>query len=153
MPAPLTREQECDRILEHYRGRFSRIGKALDEQFRTIHNRAEVLLGICGILISAGVVVTTGRLVRRIDFAYQPIPRALLVAAGSLDMCAAAILVGGVLRVRWITQQPGDDLRAWIMANLAYRDAKTRTYRVSIVLVLLAMFAYQVAIAMALAQL
>jgi hypothetical protein len=152
-PSGLTREEECERILEHYGPEhFEKISDALDGQFRTIHNRAELLLGICGILISANVIVSTGRLLREGDFAHQLAPRVFLAAAGALVMLAAGIVVGGVLRVRWITQQPGDDIRSWVMSNLAYRDAKTRSYRISTLLVLVAMASYEIAVALALTQ-
>src|SRR5690242_2829653 len=60
----LTRDEECDRIIEaHGPADFAGISEALDRQFRTIHNRAQLLLGICGVLISASVLVTTGRLI------------------------------------------------------------------------------------------
>jgi hypothetical protein len=153
MSPKLARAEECERILTYYGpDDFGRISHELDKQFTMLHNRAEVLLGICGILISASVVITTGRLIGRGDFIAQRIPRLFLLAAGSLDIIAASIIVGGVLRVRWITQQPGEDVRAWVMSTLAYRDAKMRTYRVSIVLVLLAMLSYQTSVACALAQ-
>jgi hypothetical protein len=77
----------------------------------------------------------------------------VLVVAGILEITAAAVVVAGVLRVRWITQQPGADLSEWVMSNLAYRDEKVRVYRVAMVLLLLSMVAYQTAIAIALLQL
>lgn len=151
----LTRDEECERILKaHGPEDFERISIALDKQFRTIHNRAQLLLGICGVLISASVVVTTGRLIGgRTEFSHQHIAGTLLVIAGVLEIGAAAVVVGGVLNVRWITQQPGDDLRGWVFSNLLYRDRKTRAYRIAILLILLSMMSYQTAIAIALLQL
>ncbi len=139
--------------MQIYQADFDRLSIALDRQFRTLHNRAQLLLGICGVLISASVVVTTGRIIGRPTFEHQHLAGILLVAAGALEITAAAIVVGSVMRIRWITQQPGADLPAWIHANLAFRDAKTRSYRIAILLVLLSMFAYQAAIAIALVQL
>jgi hypothetical protein len=152
---PLTREQECDRILAHYGpDGFEPISEALDRQFRTIHNRAQLLLGVCGILISASVLVTTGRLIGpRPIFGHQHVAGVLLFSAGVLDIIAAGIVVAAVLDVRWITRQPGDDLRAWLLSNLAYRDRKTLAYRVAILIVLFSMMSYQGAIAIALLQL
>jgi len=151
----LTREQECERILRsHSPGDFDSISAALDRQYRTIHNRAQLLLGICGVLISASVVVTTGRLIGgRAEFAHQHVAGVMLVIAGALEIGAAAVVVGGVLHVRWITQQPGEELRDWVMANLVYRDRKTLVYRVATLLILLSMISYQIAIAIALLQL
>jgi hypothetical protein len=151
----LTREEECERIVEVYgQSSFERISEALDRQFRTIHNRAQLLLGVCGVLISAGVLVTTGRLIGRSHELQHPgFASTVLIAAGVLEVAAAALLVGGVLNVRWITQQPGDDLQAWVLTNLDYRDRKTLAYRVACLLVLLSMACYQTAIAFALLEL
>ena len=66
---------------------------------------------------------------------------------------AAGTVVGGVLNVRWITQQPGEDLHGWVFSNLVYRDRKTFAYRVAIALILLSMVSYQIAIAIAMLQL
>jgi hypothetical protein len=152
---PLTLEQECERIVKsHGPGDFARVSEALDRQFRTIHNRAQLLLGICGVLISASVVVTTGRLIgRRPEFEHQHTAGVLLVAAGVLEVAAAGVVVGGVLNIRWSTRQPGEDLHAWVYTNLAYRDRKTRAYQVATMLLLLSMISYQVAIAIAMLQL
>lgn len=151
----LTLEEECDRIVEsHGPANFARISEALDRQFRTIHNRAQLLLGICGVLISASVVVTTGRLIgRRPDFQHQHAAGLLLVAAGILEVAAAGVVVGGVLNIRWSTRQPGEELRAWVASNLAYRDRKTRAYQVATLLLLLSMVSYQIAIAIVMLQL
>src|SRR5262249_8500682 len=145
----LNRDEECDRILQvHGADDFAAISAELNRQFTTIHNRAQLLLGICGVLISASVLVTTGRLIGRPQFLHQRFAGQLLVVAGVLEITAAAVVIAGVLNVRWITQQPGTDLRAWVMSNLKYRDAKTRAYRLSLVLVLLSMAMYQSAVAM-----
>jgi hypothetical protein len=150
----LTRDVESERILAEYAEDFERISEALDRQFRTIHNRAQLLLGVCGVLISASVVVTTGRIIGgRAEFRHQHVAGLLLVVAGLLDIAGAGIVVGGVLNVRWITQQPGEELRAWVLSNLLYRDRKTRAYRFACTFVLLSMVSYQVAIAIALLQL
>jgi hypothetical protein len=151
----LTRDEECKRILQQYGPTsYDRISEALDRQFRTIHNRAQLLLGVCGVLISASVLVTTGRLIGRgTGFQHHSLAGGVLILAGVLEISAAVLLVGGVLNVRWITQQPGDDLQGWVLTNLAYRDHKTRAYRVACVLVLLSMACYQTAIAVTLLEL
>jgi hypothetical protein len=147
----MSREQECNRILGwHGPENFAGISEALDRQFRTIHNRAQLLLGICGVLISASVLVTTGRLIGRLlDLKQQHFVSILLASAGIMEITGAALIVGGVLDVRWITQQPGEDLRSWVMSNLEFRDRKTIFYRLAILLVLLSMISYQVAFVIA----
>src|SRR5262249_39698278 len=150
----LTREQECDRILQVYGTDFEGISVALDRQFRTLHNRAELLLGICGVLVSASVLITTGRFIGgRLLLADQPLAGDLLGGAGILAIAAAVIVLGRVLNIRWNTQLPGADMRSWILNNLAHRDKKTRAYRMGTVFVMLSMVAYQIAISVALIQL
>ena len=151
----LTREEECERIVEgHGPSDFERISEALDRQFRTIHNRAQLILGICGVLISASVVVTAGRLIgHRPEYRHRHTAGILLVTAGILEIAAAAVVVGGVLNIRWSTRQPGDNLRQWVLSNLLHRDRKTLAYRVSTLLLLLSMISYQIAIAIAMLQL
>jgi hypothetical protein len=150
---PLTRSEECERILEGHAtdigsaNQFDQISVALDRQFATIHNRAQLLLGICGILISASALVATGRIIS--GTAHARVAGLFLVFAGMLEVAAAGFLVGGVLNVRWITQQPGGDLRAWVLANLKYRDEKTRSYRISTGFLLAGMVAYQTAVVIA----
>jgi hypothetical protein len=151
----LTREKECERIVNSSGlTDFERISEALDRQFRTIHNHAQLLLGVCGVLISASVLVTTGRLIgRRPEFQHQHTAGILLVLAGILDIAAAALVVGSVLNIRWITQQPGDDLHGWVFSNLVYRDRKTRAYRLATRLFLLSIISYQIAVATVMLQL
>lgn len=151
----LSREEECERIVKaHGPADFERISEALDKQFLTIHNRAQLILGICGVLISASVVVTAGRLIgARSDVEHGHTAGILLVIAGVLEIAASAVVVGWVLNIRWSTRQPGDDLSAWVRTNLVYRDRKTQAYRVATLLLLLSMVSYQVAIAIAIMQL
>jgi hypothetical protein len=99
------------------------------------------------------VLVTTGKIIVRPDYAHKRIVGIFMVAAGGLQVVAAAVLVVGVLSVRWITQQPGRELPDWVLSNLKYRDEKTRAYRIGIVAALLSMIFYQVAMAVALLQL
>jgi hypothetical protein len=141
----LRRTEECDRILSVCGDHIERIVGMLDLQFRLIHNRAQILLAMCGVLISTSVVLMTGKLLGRMDLAHQSLLATILAGAGIAEVVAAAIVIVGVLNVRWATQIPGDNLRAWILASLAYRDDKTRAYRRAISLVLVALLFYQIA--------
>jgi hypothetical protein len=145
----LTREEECDRILmvcgaDHP----ARVAKTLDMQFRILHNRAQVLLAICGVLLSTSVVLLTGKFFARPD-SRDYVVAGLALTASFTEVAAAAFVVGGVLNVRWMTELPGADIRAWIMSSLEYRDSKTRAYRTSCALLLVAMLLFQIAAATA----
>lgn len=153
-PKSIDREAECDRLLWAYKDNVHKIRRALEDQFQALHNRAQILLGICGVLISASVLVTTGRIIGRPHFQLQHFAGRALVLAGTLDICTAVVIVGGVINLkRWMTQHPGEDLRSWILSTLAYRDRKARAYRVAVYMMLLSMISYQTAVAIALMQL
>lgn len=141
----LTRDQECDRILRIAGDDLDDIVEALDRQFKLIHDRAQVLLAICGVLISTSVVLMTGKLIGKPQFKHQELVRMLFWSAGLVEILAAALVVIGVLQVRWMTQLPGASVREWVLASLEYRDQKTRAYRSSILLLVLAMTLFQVA--------
>lgn len=145
--AELTRRKERERLLRNYGPNgFEALAVLFDRQFRSIHNRAELLLGICGVLVSASVLIATGRSLAAPGDDKPPLWGYLVVAAGALDLAAAAVVVAVVMGTRWITQQPGDDVSQWIDTNLRYRDSRTRAHRVAIGLVLLSMLLYQSAV-------
>jgi hypothetical protein len=145
--------EERDQLIELYRADSAAIWHELEEQFKTLHNRAQVLLGICGVLITASVLITTGRIIGRGTLALAHAAGWLLALAGLCDIAATAIIVGGVLQIRWLTQSPGEDLRSWTMRAVAHRDAKTRAYHVALVITMLSMLFYQAAVLIAVLQL
>jgi hypothetical protein len=137
----LSRDAEADRILRCYgEDAFPEIMAMLERQFTVLHNRAQVLLGLCGI-----VVTTTGfsgRLVAGTNAAAQW----LIIVGVALVLCAAAIVVWGVLHLYWLTMHPGESTRAWLMSSLEYRDKKTRAYRIGISLLLVGLTVYAAAL-------
>lgn len=141
----LTREEECARILKvSGEDGYEMAYRVLDAQFKLLHDRAQLLLGLCGVLVSTSVVLMTGKIIAR-SVLNQQLISPLLVAAGAAAIGAAAIVVGGVLRIRWMSELPGDDLRGWVMGSLRYRDSKTFAHHTSIVLLLLSMALFQAA--------
>jgi hypothetical protein len=143
----LTRDQEAARILREYEGKeFEGIMVMLERQFLVLHNRAQVLLALGGIIIS-----TTG-FSGRIIAGTNALAQGLIIAGVALVLLSAAVVVWGVLHLRWLTLQPGDTLEAWLRTCLDYRDLKTKAYRVGIVLMLLGITLYCAAIAVMLAN-
>ena len=120
------------------------INEALDAQFSTLQNRAQVLLAITGVLVTASVMLMAGKLIARPDLPHVYASSRLMVGAGITNIMAAALAVGGVLRIEWATP-PESDLEAWVMARLAYRDRKTRVLHTSILLLMVSMILYQLA--------
>lgn len=139
-PQPrLTRDEECDRILASYGAeppRLEAIMAMLERQFAVLHNRAQVLLTLCGIVIST--TGFSGRLIAGTNVAAQ-----LLVILGvTLVLASAAVVVWGVQHLSWLTSQRGTLMRDWLLVCLAYRDRKTRFYRLGIALMLFGLAAY-----------
>lgn len=148
-----TRDEECTRIIEAYAGDHLAIFSALESHFNTLQTRAQVVLGICGVLLTASVLMMTGKLI----VAGRDVPQLffasrLLIVAGVLDVLSGAVAVVGVLRIRWVTPPTGE-LRAWVMTRLAHRERKTRALHLGIALLVMSMIAYQIAGAIMLVQL
>jgi hypothetical protein len=148
-----TRE-EVDRIIAAYNGDRFAIFNALESQFHTLQIRAQVVLGICGVLLTASVLMMTGKLI----VAGREMPPQLffasrsLIVAGVLDVLAGAVAVVGVLRIRWVTP-PISDVRPWLTMRLGHRAHKTQALHFSITLLVMSMIAYQTAAAIMLVQL
>ncbi len=149
---PVTREQQARQFIAAYGANRMEIQEALDAQFRTLQNRAQVLLAITGVLVTASVMLMAGKLIGRPQLPHVYVSSRLMVGAGVTDIMAAAIAVGAVLRIEWATP-PDGELEAWVMARLAYRDRKTRALHTSIGLLLVSMILYQLAATVVLLQL
>jgi hypothetical protein len=145
----LTRDQECERILEVCGQQHELVFRALDVQFKLLHARAQVLLGIAGVLVSTSVVLMTGKIIIRTRVEHETVISPIVIGAGGAAITAAAIVVGAVLRIRWMTELPGDSLRAWIMSSLRYRDEKTVAYRLAIAALLASMVLFEIAAVLA----
>lgn len=132
----LSRTEEANRIVAVYGDDFPAIMTMLERQFVVLHNRAQVLLTLCGIVIS-----TTG-FSGRIIAGTSALAQVLIVAGVALVLLSAAIVVWGVLHLRWLTMQVGENTRAWLLTSLDYRDMKTSSYRIGIVVMLIGLALY-----------
>lgn len=139
----MTLEQRAKQFIAAYDANRMAIHEAFDAQFQTLQSRAQVLLAITGVLMTASVMLMAGKLIARPEFPYYTSSR-IMIAAGFADVIAAVIAVGGVLRIVWVTP-PESELQAWVMARLAYRDRKTCAFHTSIALLLISMILYQIA--------
>ena len=137
----LTRADESTRILREYGDRgFPEMMAMLERQFAVLHNRAQVLLGLCGIIIST--TGFSGRLVAGTN----PAAQWLIIVGVALVLLAAAVVCWGVLHLRWLTMQLGRDNDEWLATTLRYRDTKTNSYRLALVLMLIGLGLYAAAI-------
>ncbi len=142
----LSLPQEADRILAEYDEKLPDIMAMLERQFTVLHNRAQVLLTLCGIVIST--TGFSGRLVAGTNRYAQ----AYIIIGVGLILLAAIVCSWGVLHLRWLTMQKGDDLREWLETSLRYRDRKTTSYRVAVIIMLLGLTTYCIAMAIMLAN-
>lgn len=137
----LSLTQETDRILEQYGENVPEIMQMLERQFAVLHNRAQVLLTLCGIVIS-----TTGFSGRLVAGTNQIAQTCIIVGVG-LILLAAIVCSWGVLHLRWLTMQKGETARAWLETSLRYRNVKTTSYRVAVIIMLFGLTTYCVALA------
>ena len=112
-----------------------------------------MLLGICGVLLTASVLITTGRIIGRGSYALARVAGWLLALAGLCDITTTAIIVGGVLHIHWLTHDPDEDFADWMTRAIAHRDKKTRAYHTGLAIALLSMMFYQAAVLIVVLQL
>lgn len=139
-------DEEVKRILEIHQNNEVDVQRLLTGQFSTLHNRAQVLLGLSGIAITT--TGFSGRAIAGTSRASQ----FLIIAGVSTVLLAAAVVVAGVMQLNWLTQMEGDTLEERLRNTLIYRDRKVRFYRAGLVLLLLGLAMYVAAIAIMLAN-
>jgi hypothetical protein len=139
----LDRAAEAARILEFAEDpRAERAMVDLERQHQQLHHRGEIQLAVCGILITSASIVTR--------FTVNELICVLLLLGSLIALVAAAVVVTGVLRMHWLTQQPGKTLDAWLVEALAARDRKARAYHRATVILFASLLCYQISIALAL---
>jgi hypothetical protein len=140
------RHEEVKRILAVYNDSEPEVQRLLTMQLTTLHNRAQVLLGLSGVAIT-----TTGFSGRSIA-GTGTTAQFLIIAGVSTVLFAAMIVVVGVLQLNWLTQVSGDTLEERLHTMLMYRDRKMLYYRIAIVALIAGLTMYVAAIAIMLAN-
>ncbi len=131
------RQAEVGRLRQIYGQNDQRsIMEVVERQYMVLHHRSQVLLGL------AGIVITTTGFSGRLIAGTNDLAKWLIILGVLLVMTAAATVCLGVLHLRWLTQQPGDDIERWLNRALAYRDRKTRFYRIGIVIMMIGLGLY-----------
>ncbi len=131
-----TPEEEADHLLAIYEGNAATILSVLERQLSNLTGRAQMLLQLAGLTItvtgfSGTNIARTGQLA------------AILVVSGLvLVLMAASLSMGGILRLRWMTQLPPTPLRDAIVYAIEMRDAKTRVFGRSLALLIVGLFLY-----------
>lgn len=136
-----TRSDEIARIVAMCGGDHRAAYELIERQLAVLVLRTQVLLSLSGIVItvtgfSGRAIAESGALARG------------CIAAGILVVLAAALVaIGGVLRLRWLTQVIGKDLEETLTRGLALRDAKSRFLGAAMILFGVGFSLYCVAIA------
>ena len=136
-----SRRREADHILKLCLGDHLRAYEVVERQLSALVWRAQVMLSLSGIVItvtgfSGRAIAGTGQVAR------------VCVAAGILLVLAAAVVVlGGVLRLRWLSQEIDDEPVVTLLRGLELRDRKSRNLRSALLLFVLGFALYCLAIA------
>jgi hypothetical protein len=133
---------EVQRILKLAEGNAARAFEIVDKQLSVLVLRTQVMLSLSGIVIT--VTGFSGREIARTSEAAR-----VLVSAGILVVLAsAAVAIGGVLRLRWLTQEITDDIEETLAGMLKIRDAKSRFLSAALVTFVVGFACYCIAIAL-----
>lgn len=133
---------EVRRIIQFANGDSARAFDVVERQMSVLVLRTQVLLSLSGIVVT--VTGFSGRTIAQTSELAR-----LLIATGILVvLCSAAVAIVGVLRLRWLTQELGDEMEETLLRMVALRDSKTRFLTAALGLFVLGFGCYVVAIAM-----
>jgi hypothetical protein len=119
---------EAQQVLALTGGDALRAYELINQQMGVLVLRTQVLLSLSGIVIT--VTGFSGRAVAEVG----PLAR-LSISAGILVVLASAVVaIGGVLRLRWLTQQLDADLPRMLERAIEIRDRKGRFLSVALLL-------------------
>lgn len=133
---------EVKRIMSLTKGDTGRAYELVQSQFSVLVLRTQVMLSLSGIVIT--VTGFSGRAIAQTsELARNLVAVGILVVLG-----AAAVAIGGVLRLRWLTQELTDDLEQTLTRMLDIRDQKSRYLNVALLLFVSGFACYCVSIAL-----
>lgn len=133
---------EVRRIIHFANGDSARAFDVVERQMSVLVLRTQVLLSLSGIVVT--VTGFSGRTIAQTSELAR-----LLIATGILVvLSSAAVAIVGVLRLRWLTQELGDEMEQTLLRMVALRDSKTRFLTAALGLFVVGFGCYVVAIAM-----
>ncbi len=133
---------EVKRILVLTKGDPAKAYELVQSQFSVLVLRTQVMLSLSGIVIT--VTGFSGRTIAQTSV----FARGLVAAGILIVLSAAAVAIGGVLRLRWLTQELTDDPEETLVRMLDIRDTKSRYLGVSLLLFVVGFACYCLAIAL-----
>jgi len=130
-----TRRDEARRLLQVTGGLAAAL-EVLRGQFNTLQTRAQLLL-----TVSTLALTITGFSGPRI--AAAGVFQSTTMAIGLMIVLASMVLIiGGSLRVHWVTQFTGPDDETLVATVLRYRDAKTKLFFIELCLLVAGLTCY-----------
>lgn len=129
-------EEEADHLLALYDADAGKTLGVLHGQLTNLTGRAQVLLQLAGLTIT--VTGFSGASIARSG----PIAAWLVVSGLVVVLVAASLSMGGILRIRWMTQLAPTTLRASIIYAIEMRDRKTRIFGRSLALLIVGLALY-----------
>ena len=135
------RRREAEHILKLCLNDHLRAFEIVERQLNVMVVRAQVMLSLSGIVIT--VTGFSGRAIAETSSAAR-----ICIAAGILVvLAAAAAIIWGVLRLRWLTQELDEEPLVTLLRGLEVRDRKSRNLKVAAGLFVAGFGLYCVAIA------
>lgn len=134
--------EEIRRILALTRGDPAKAYELVQSQLSVLVLRTQVMLSLSGIVIT--VTGFSGRAIAQTS----SLARALISLGIMVVLAAAAVAIGGVLRLRWLTQELTDDVEQTLRKMLEIRDRKSGYLRAALLLFLVGFCCYCVSIAL-----
>ena len=132
---------EARRILSLCRDDHLKAFEMIQSQFAVLVLRAQVMLSLSGIVIT--VTGFSGKAIAQTS----ALARYSIVAGLFIVLTAAAVAVGGVLRLKWLTQTLSDDSLGSLVKGIEMRDKKARYLGIALSLFVLGFSLYCVAVA------
>jgi hypothetical protein len=133
-------EEETIAIIKFFDADKINIQRALENQFSVIYQRSQILLSLCGIVISvtgfSGKTIATTNLISRI----------LLITGLAFVLISGAITIWGIISIRWITQFHEEDLNNLVRNVLRNRNLKTFYFRLAIIFLIVGLTLYVISI-------
>ncbi|MBM4783551.1 MAG: hypothetical protein GQE15_38240 [Archangiaceae bacterium] len=136
-----TRAEEIQRILKLTNSDTERAFGLVERQLSVLVLRTQVMLSLSGIVIT--VTGFSGKAIAQTN----ELARTLVSAGILIVLAAAATAIGGVLRLKWLTQELGEDLHQTLDRMLRVRDEKSRFLSAALVLFIVGFSCYCIAIA------
>ncbi|MBI5368645.1 MAG: hypothetical protein HZA54_16535 [Planctomycetes bacterium] len=134
-------EDEVARILRLVGGDHLRAYEMIERQMGVLVLRTQVLLSLSGIVIT--VTGFSGRLIAETS----ALARLSITSGIFLVLVAAALAIGGVLRLTWMTQEIGPEPRVTLERGIALRDGKSRMLSLALLFFVAGLACYCFAIA------